>query len=120
MPYRILEISPEGEILKRSSGQIQFTELPKMIKIGGREVLVMQQGSRRLAILPDGKVLNIVESKEDYYIDVFSDDLKFMTRIEPKRFGLNRLRYIRADPHGDIYLDVYEPLPHIRKYRLEL
>jgi hypothetical protein len=119
IPYKIIELSSDGEIVNQSSGQSKFTELPKKEKIGKENVLVMQQGSRGLAVLPDGKVLNIVQSKENFYLDVFSSDLKFLSRIEAKQLGIDRLRYICTDVNGDVYLDVSEPLSHVRKYEIK-
>jgi len=126
-PYRIVEFDPNGNIVREASGQKKFTKLPDQQKmklndprIKNEVFFKMREGSRGLAVLPEGHVLNIVMSDSDYYIDIFSPSLLFLKRINVSAFGLESFRNIVADSKGDIYLDKIEPIPCIIKYKIKI
>lgn len=118
IPYKILEFDTSGRLLRESSGHSKF-ELPEKPP-NTRAPVIMVEGSRGLAVLPSGHVLNVVQSEGGWRLDVFAPTLELVGSIDAKEFGLSSFRKIAADNDWHLYLDVDEPLPHIRKYKLHL
>lgn len=114
-PYRIIEVDAAGAILREAAGHAQHQQLRER---GPDGAIVMHDGSRGLAVLPGGEVLALAMQGDDWFMDVFSEDLQFQVRLPSADFGLSAFRKIAADGAGHLYVDVAEPVPHVRKYQL--
>jgi hypothetical protein len=115
-PYQILELDCSGKIIRTSTDLPKFED-PEPSQGGS---VVMKEGSRGLAVLPSGHILNIVQSGTDWRIDVLSPNLDIVGVIQANQFGLSAFRYIATDSQWNAYLDVADPLPHIIKYKLDM
>jgi len=114
-PYKILELDLNGKILSQSV-ETEVFQFDDPVSENGK--ITMKEGSRGLATLPSGHVINIVQSGYNWMIDIFTSNLSFIGQLNSKEFSLSALRLIVTDSKGGVYFSVDEPLPHIIKYKI--
>ena len=117
-PYRIVEFSPDGEIIREASGQPSFSGGPEQSSEGSARV---DQRSSGLAILESGHIVNMVcdAAAETWYADVFTPELKFIQRIEREAFGFEQFSHVTA-VGSSLYLSSPEPAPHVRRFDISI
>jgi hypothetical protein len=81
-----------------------------------------------IAVFPDGKILNIIrhrkrlndnKNKYECWFDIFSKEGQWLISFSSKRLKTERVRYFALDPSGYLYLNYYDPFPHIKKFKIE-
>jgi hypothetical protein len=125
-PYGIKKFSAKGELLKCFSRALEFKP-PREISRHGYKMMVAASSSALIIVLPDGKILNISrhikegegKTKFNYWIDIFSDEGKWLISFSGAKFKTQFIRNLDVDPWGHLYLDYYSPYPHIKKFKIE-
>lgn len=122
-PYLIRKYSPEGNLINQFARKASFYKLPIVDNIGKiKDVLV---GSHELAVLPGEKVIHVIKhidminSKANLYFDFFDKTGNWLisfpsTIFEPDWSG----KVLSVDWEGYLYMDFWEPFPHVRKFSL--
>jgi hypothetical protein len=109
-PYRIIEVSEHGEILRKSEGHPSFEGPPEEEE----GTTVLPERTRGLALLSSGHVAHVAanETEETIYLDVFTRELTFLERVDLTEEFLELPRpYVAAGPDNRLcftYRDQYE------------
>jgi hypothetical protein len=111
-PYRIVEFSPDGEILREATGRAEQSE---------EDDPTTEGRSSGLAVLGSGHVVNMVrnEAAGTWYADVFTPDLRFIERIQREAFGFEHYRHVTA-VGSSLYLSSPDPAPHVRRFDISV
>jgi hypothetical protein len=126
-PYEIKKFSPGGKLLNCFSRDADFKE-PYIKKVMGHKLTVLASSSFGLAVFPDGKILNCIQHRKElknnkteneYWFDVFSQDGKWLISFSNERLKVKYIGFFAIDPFGCLYLNAYNPYPHIKKFKIE-
>ena len=125
-PYEIKKFSKEGKLLNFFSREANFQEpIKSTIASSGIDLLSISMG---IAVFPDGKTMNLIRKetvlsktkrKTEYWFDVYSKDGKWLISFSSDRLKNDFVRLFNIDPFGYLYLDYFNPYPHIKKYKIE-
>jgi hypothetical protein len=121
-PYLIQKFSSTGKLINSFKGYRKL-DIPHQNPRTG--VFESNSGIRECVVLPNDILILLVyvknEDKVDQYFDVIDGKTgEFLGSTNCKELGLERVRLLRADFQGNIYLDFMNPSPHIKKYKISL
>lgn len=124
-PYLIRKYSQDGDLISQFSRIASFYKLPTIEKSGKiKDVLT---GSHELTTLPDGKVLHVIKnidfvnSKSILYFDLFDQNGNWLTSFPSTVFDPNWTgKVLSVDLEGYLYMDFWDPFPHVIKFELVL
>ncbi len=120
IPYDIREFTPEGDLVNRFGRKIPGWTPPRISHEGLPDSPVMAMD---ISAFPDGKLLHVVFDKRTKpyitYFDVFDEHGKWLISFDTREFISDKYgRMARIDGQGNVYMEFWEPFPHIRKYSL--
>ena len=120
IPYEIREFTPEGDLVNRFGRKIPGWKPPRISYEGlpTSPIMTMDIGA-----FPDGKILHAVFDKraKPYitYFDVFDEHGRWLISFDTREYVRDKFgRMVRIDGQGHVYMEFWEPFPHIRKYSL--
>lgn len=121
-PYLIYKFSKEGKFLRSFKGGRTLTA-PFMDPKSG--MVESPAGIKEFVVLPNDTLLLLIydgsSGKAKQFFDfIDGENGNFLGSVSIEELGINEVRFLRADLHSNIYLDVMNPYPHILKYKLRL
>ncbi|HEX2869061.1 MAG TPA: 6-bladed beta-propeller [Ignavibacteriales bacterium] len=121
-PYLIRKYSVDGKLLMSMYGERKLPA-PHMDPKAG--IVRSSAGVSEFVVLPHEILMTLVyefdEDEEIQYFDFFNGKTgKFLGSVPCKELGLEKVRYMKTDDDGNIYLDIAEPYPHLNKYKLSM
>jgi len=122
-PYLIQKYNQNGDLIAQFSRKVPFYKLPNLDRSGKiKDVLT---GSHEMAALPTGMLIHVIKNidianhKVNIYFDLFDKEGNWLTSFSHKSFNSEwRGKVLSVDSEGSLYLDFWEPFPHIRKFKL--
>ncbi|MFQ6069785.1 MAG: NHL repeat-containing protein [Candidatus Aminicenantales bacterium] len=123
-PYEIRVFSPKQKLINRFSRQAKlFSKKLNRDQVTGALNFVI--GSSQILVLNDGKVINILKSrdiakKKGYFdFDIFDSNGKWLLTFPSTEIGLNWVRLAAVDREGYLYVDSSDPFPQIKKFSMK-
>ncbi len=121
-PYVINKYSQSGKLLLSIRSD---REIPPAIFNPSTNIAPRISGIKELVILPNDTIMALFDEvtmgNQRQYFDFYDGKTgSFLGSIPCKKLGLDKVRFMRADRQGNIYMDIVNPYPHIMKYRLTL
>lgn len=128
-PYDVRKFNSQGVLLDRFARKVSFYRPPEPDKEG---TYIPYTGVCGMITMPDGKLVIAIYDmdvdvarrrwiKRELYLDFFDQDGNYLITIQGSRFGVkyHGMLKMASDPEGNLYLDIYEPYPHIAKFSLK-
>jgi len=114
-PYEILVLDKDLNVIQRWSGKGGIADSPP----GFTQELGWQLNGRArdVAVGPSGRIfVHVSERKDDKltsYLDVYSPDGRFMTRIPTSEFGIDFMQFFAVGRDNVLVCNQIEPFPQI-------
>lgn len=121
IPYDIRKFSPQGELINRFAREIPFFKPLIINELGLPHTPVT---TTAICLFPDGKILHVIfdNSEKPYihYFDIFDQSGEWLISFDTKQYFKDWYgRLVRVDNESHIYLESWEPFPHIKKYSID-
>lgn len=122
IPYDIREFTPKGQLVNQFGRKIPGWKPPRISYEGLPYSPVSTMG---IDTFPDGKILHVLFDKRSKpyitYFDIFDEHGTWLISFDTREYIKDKNgRMARIDGQGDVYMEFWEPFPHIRKYRIEI
>jgi hypothetical protein len=121
IPYEIREFTPKGELVRRFSRKIPGWKPPHISNEGLPNSPIM---AGDINTFPDGKILQVfLDRRSKPYVfcyDIFDEHGTWLISFDTRQYIKDRSgRMARIDGQGNVYMEFWEPFPHIRKYGIK-
>ncbi|MBE3125012.1 MAG: hypothetical protein IMZ57_05065 [Acidobacteria bacterium] len=121
IPYDIREFTPKGELIHRFGRNLPGWKPPRISYEGLPDSPVM---TLDIDTFPDGKIFHVMLDRRakpyTYCFDVFDEHGTWLISFDTREYIKDKNgRMARIDGQGNVYMEFWEPFPHIRKYSIE-
>ncbi|PIQ08805.1 MAG: hypothetical protein COW71_09830 [Ignavibacteriales bacterium CG18_big_fil_WC_8_21_14_2_50_31_20] len=123
-PYETRVFSLNGKLLKSFHRNVSFFRSPYFDS--EKRYVIAPSGNRGVLFFPPNIIANLIykangEKTSAFFIDFFDyNNQFFLGTIDIKDIGIEKIRYIKTDAKGYVYIDILEPYPQILKYKMSV
>lgn len=123
-PYETRVFSSDGKLLKSFHRNVSFFRSPYFDT--EKRIVISPSGNGGVLFFPPNIIANFIfkadgEKRSAFFIDFFDySNQSFLGTIDMKDIGIEKIRFIKTDAKGYVYIDIMEPYPQILKYKMVL